>query len=83
MGNLQNLNNDYARQLGWLFDEIPKTVLAAIAVSALTHGGNELDEAAKLVAHEWDVLHANGIVPQKPGKLAKAEIAKATGGANG
>jgi hypothetical protein len=65
------LNNDYARALGeQLFADMPKTVLAAVAVSALTTGGEELSEAAVRVAREWHILHLNGIVPQKPSKRA-------------
>jgi hypothetical protein len=63
--------NEYQKKLGWMFDEIPKTVLAAIAVSLTVNsaeGGPE-DVAAACqdwLAHEWEVLHLNGIVPQKP-----------------
>lgn len=66
--NVQNKTNEYAAALGDLFDRTPKAVLAAIAVSVCTQGGDFLDEAAGRLLHEWDVLHANGIVPQKPPK---------------
>jgi hypothetical protein len=69
--HLKNLNNDYARELGALFDEMPKSVIAAIAVSALTMGGDYLDEAAIRAAREWQVLHDAGIVQQKPSKTAR------------
>ena len=75
---MANTYNCYAGQLGMMFDEIPKTVLAAIAVSALTSGGDELEHAAARVAEEWGILHDNGIVSQKPGKFARAAIAKAS-----
>lgn len=67
--------NEYSQALGTLFDETPKAVLAAIAVSALTCGGDRLEEAKARVAHEWRILHANGIVPQKPGKETNKVIA--------
>lgn len=48
------------------YRDIPKAVWAAIAVSALTCGGDHLAEARERVRNEWRVLHENGIVPQKP-----------------
>lgn len=68
-------SNEYAEQLGELFDECPKAVLAAIAVSALTCGGDNLKFAALQVAAEWATLHGNGIVPQRPGKVARELLA--------
>jgi hypothetical protein len=59
-------SNEYAVYLGRLFEECPKTVLAAIAVSFASSGGDFLDQSEKIVAHEWQVLHENGIVPQAP-----------------
>ena len=77
MANLKNKTNGYQWALGLsLFDEIPKSVLAAIAVSAVTNGGIDIEAAAFRVAKEWDVLHANGIVPQKPGKAARLAISE-------
>lgn len=74
------LQNDYVEALGFsLYDAMPKAVLAAIAVSALTCGGDHLEHAAARVAEEWDALHVAGIVPQKPNKEARAAIAKAEG----
>ena len=58
--------NSYARALGTSYERCPKAVLAAIAVSALTCGGEHLDEAASRVREEWALLFANGIIPQKP-----------------
>ena len=75
MANLKNLQNGYAAELGALFDEMPKSVLAAIAVSAITSGGDYLDEAQQRVAHEWRILNENQIVPQKPGKVARRIMA--------
>lgn len=58
------ITNEYARTLGGVYDDMPKAVLAAVAVSALTVGGDLLDEAAVRVVTEWDALHNAGIVPQ-------------------
>lgn len=66
--NLKNLRNEYASQLGDLFDKTPKAVLAAIAVSALTTGGDYLEKARELLLEEWRILHENKIVPQSPPK---------------
>jgi hypothetical protein len=60
------LSNEYSAQLGKLYHEIPKAVFAAIAVSALTGGGDRLDDATAEVIREWSVLHRNGIIPQTP-----------------
>ena len=65
-------SNEYQQALGGLFDDTPKAVLAAIAVSALTSGGDRLDAARVRLAREWRALHAAGIVPQKPCKSAVA-----------
>jgi hypothetical protein len=61
---ITKLTNEYVEVLGDLYDKTPKAVLAAIAVSALTNGGDELDEAQARLLAEWGALHANGIVPQ-------------------
>jgi len=59
--------NDYATAGGFdLLQDTPKAVWAAIAVSLATQGGDRLTEARALILAEWEVLHANGIVPQKP-----------------
>lgn len=58
-------DNEYAQQVFAI--EAPKTVWMAIAYSfALRlHEGNQ-ERAAEDCYQEWGVLHANGIVPQKP-----------------
>lgn len=48
------------------YNDIPKAVWAAIAVSALTTGGELINDARERVFNEWTILHQNGIVPQKP-----------------
>lgn len=70
------INNVYALELGKMFAECPKAVLAAIAVSALTSGGDYLDEAKQRLANEWLVLHQNGVVQKPIGEAARI----ATGG---
>ncbi|MCE9567412.1 MAG: hypothetical protein K8U57_35880 [Planctomycetes bacterium] len=74
MASISNTHNEYAAALDELFDKVPKAVLAAIAVSALTRGGDQLSEAKALLAKEWEILNLNGIVPQRPCKEAKAAM---------
>ena len=69
------LTNYYVNILdGGLYDSIPKAVFAAIAVSALTIGGDYLEDAKELILNEWNVLHQNGIVPQEPPKPRKKKV---------
>ena len=59
--------NVYADSVGPKFyAQCPKAVFAAIAVSALTAGGDKLNEAGRRVLKEWWALYHAGIVPQKP-----------------
>ena len=56
------------------YEAMPKSVLAMLAYSfaqRLTHDGNR-DAIMAEIAREWDALHANGIVPQKPKRLETA-----------
>lgn len=63
--------NEYVEALGRdFYESCPKAVLCAIAVSALTIGGDLIDDAPALVAEEWDALHSAGIVPQRPSAVA-------------
>ena len=54
------------------FDDTPKTVWAAIAISLayqLQGEGNDAERFSVIpsrLRHEWETLHANGIIPQKP-----------------
>jgi hypothetical protein len=59
-----------------LYEDCPKAVLAAIAVSALTIGGDQLDKAAARIAQEWQTLHAAGVVAQPPTKQARDLLAQ-------
>lgn len=72
MNHAGKIQNEYQRTLGDLFNDIPKAVLAAIAVSALTCGGDHLDTAKERVCREWLILYQNGIIPQKPNGEAMA-----------
>lgn len=66
MAGINKQLNSYAEFLGGLYDTIPKAVFAAIAVSMVTNGGDQLDEAAQRLIAEWRILYDNHIVPQKP-----------------
>lgn len=68
------IHNEYAAELGPLFEDMPKAVLAAIAVSMASGGGSDMDAARAQIADEWRILHRNGIVPQKPSKSAVAML---------
>lgn len=70
------ISNEYALAVGGdLYESIPKAVWAAIAVSALTSGGDQIEKAAQFVAEEWRALHDAGIVPQAPNRTACAALA--------
>lgn len=73
MPHAKSLWNGYAAQLaegdgcaGGIIDKIPKMVALAVAVSALTSGGDRLHEARDSFLREWWILYDNQIVPQKP-----------------
>lgn len=63
---LGNITNPYAEALGDVLDKAPKTVLAAIAVSYASVGGDYLELVRENVLREWWTLYENGIVKQKP-----------------
>ena len=63
--------NGYAEQIHEIYAAVPKAVLAAIAVSFATSGGDRIEYATDLVLREWRILHENGIVPQKPPRAEK------------
>jgi hypothetical protein len=68
--NLQNWRPDLtADELRW-FDKCPKAVLFEIARQfGMRIADNFTGEGAFLVMqNEWEVLHAQGIVPQRPPK---------------
>jgi hypothetical protein len=67
--HLKNHSNQYVDSLPpFVFDKIPKAVWAALAISALTCGGDYLEEATKRIVEEWTILNQNGIIKQAPPK---------------
>ena len=59
--------NLYGRALGAdLYERAPKAVIAAVAVSVLTIGGDHMEDARDLFLREWWALYRAGIVPQRP-----------------
>jgi hypothetical protein len=72
------LLNDYAATLDQkLYAYTPKAVFAAVAVSALTIGGDYIEHANQRVIDEWWTLYDNGIGPQKPQFPRPAEMVEA------
>lgn len=73
---VNRLSNPYADIVpSSVYEVIPKTVWAAIAVSFATCGGDTLDDATRAIVHEWSILHQNGIVPQPvPAALRKYDV---------
>lgn len=59
--------NEYARCIApEIYEAMPKSVFAAIAVSYGTHGGDEMSLVNHSLMLEWKILYDGGIVPQKP-----------------
>jgi hypothetical protein len=61
-------HNEYSKVISAdVYEKMPKTVLAAIAVSFASRIQSCSPEAAAVfLLKEWKTLHANGIIPQKP-----------------
>lgn len=78
MAHVLAKGNEYESAVGRIFDLVPKAVFAAIAVSALTNGGDDLNEAMERVSEEWVILHINGIVPQRPPGVIRDLAARRT-----
>lgn len=57
------------------FDKVPKSVLFEIARQFAMRCADEFtaEAAFKTMAAEWELLHAQGIVPQKPAKARTEE----------
>lgn len=79
---MSKLGNEYQRLIDpRLFEKMPKTVLAAVAVgflSRLVESADELilDNPSRIsfeIWDEWKALHQAGIVPQKPAKIDGVE----------
>ena len=65
------VSNEYVDQIDRkLFYRIPKAIFAAIAISALTQGGDFLEDAQERLVNEWKILYENRIVLQRPPKWA-------------
>ena len=66
------ITNDYVdvirngNSTGNLYEVCPKAVFAAIAISALTDGGDRLEAAKDRLVSEWWALYRAGIVSQRP-----------------
>lgn len=76
MAHIKNRSNEYAQALGpGVFDAIPKSVFAAIAVSFGTQGGAHLNAARPAILREWQTLYDNGIVSQRPPAAMIAALA--------
>lgn len=65
------LANDYAAQLGALYNAMPKAVIAAVLVSFTMMQGDSAESETpetiqRRVLDEWATLHRNAIVPQAP-----------------
>lgn len=64
--------NVYAQQYGATYKRIPKAVFAAIAYSFADRYRDESTyaetQALDSFYREWEILHQNGIIPQKPVK---------------
>ena len=76
MGKGMKTLNDYAIFLSkHSYDETPKAVYAAIALSfAVRLSENEdFDKAVDLLNEEWRILYDNGIISQKPINIADAK----------
>lgn len=65
------IHNSYMLELGKIYSECPKAILAAIAVSSLTQGGDYIDEAKQRLANEWLILPRNSIVQKPIGEAAR------------
>lgn len=79
--------NGYVREFRGAYSEIPKAVFAALAFSLavrlagidddaepLEPGDEPLpveEQALQILWLEWNALHANGIVPQKPREVTR------------
>jgi hypothetical protein len=67
------LYNEYAAAFGKLYADTPKTVFAAIAYSfAMRLSEDQPKAALALFAEEWQILHVQGIVPQRPKQSGKS-----------
>lgn len=67
------LTNAYSQSVNEaLYSSVPRAVFAALAVSFGTNGGDHLDQTNKILSDEWQILFDQGIVAQKPNKIARS-----------
>lgn len=64
-------SNHYVEMIGEsFFDQCPKSVFAALAVSlSIQHEKSSQHDIREALLLEWHSLHKRGLVPQKPVKL--------------
>jgi hypothetical protein len=64
------IGNEYVAQFGKLYEQTPKAVFAAVALSLAFIKVEErgFDLAVQEFLNEWRALYENGLVPQKPPK---------------
>jgi hypothetical protein len=62
--------NEYIESFGKLYAQTPKAVFAACALSFAFIDVEEqsFEQAVTRFMFEWEALHNNGIIPQKPPK---------------
>lgn len=66
------LANEYQKMIGAdLYRRTPKAVLAAIVASLYSCGGDNPEDVKWALLNEWEILHANGIVPQVPPRMGQ------------
>ena len=66
-----NKHNEYSKAVSMeFFDQCPKTVFAALAVShVLNLKGCDFADTEKELLNEWISLYENGIIKQRPVKI--------------
>jgi len=69
-------HNEYLPVLGKLYDDTPKAVFAAIALSLsfIDIEGRGWEQAVTRLKAEWLALYNNGIVPQRPPRMNKEDL---------
>lgn len=75
MANLKNFLPPMTLSEREWFDKCPKAVLFEIARQFAMRVADDFTEDAAFATmqNEWDVLHRQGIVPQKPAKVRTVE----------
>ena len=63
--------NEYAQAFGQLYKKTPKAIFAAIVWSYASAGGDCPENAVSNFLVEWQILHDNAIVLQKPMRRIK------------